>query len=552
MLKLIGNDAQRYYAWDLVPGTYLIGRHSESSDCDMAINDRTVSRRHANLEISSDCARCSLTDLGSHNGTMVNGRRITGRVEIKLGDHLQFGSAEFKLIDDAAPMAQTSRPTKTLLNEQDPERSVLMSMEEVRKPLPSRVADLPELLPTLFDMARMLVLPEPRESMLERTLQLVTKLIPADRLAVLFTSEDGSDIYTGALHLPGGRDPGTFTLSRTIVNDILANKNAILIDDARQDPRFADRQSIIVSDLKSAMAVPLLDEDRVLGILYADTANPARRYNDDYLRLFATVGNIIASRLANYSLLEERREKELFEAELSRASLIQKTLLPHELPDVPGYSIEAFQEQCRAVGGDLYDVATLPDGRVIFMVADVSGKGMGAALLMSNILASFRILYADESFDPTRAVNQVSAQLFRHSAAEHFATLLIGLLDPENHSLTFVNAGHNPPLLVRTDGSIERIEASGIMIGAFDYSGWSESVTRLSPGDLLITFTDGVTEAERGDDQYSDKRFEELLVSIRDKTPREMAREIMKDVERFVEDTPRSDDITMLIIKRDA
>jgi len=412
--------------------------------------------------------------------------------------------------------------------------------------------DLPELLPTLFNMARMLVLPEPKESMLERTLQLITTIIPADRLAVLFVSDDSSEVYTGALHLPGGKDPGTFTLSRTIVNDILANKNAILIDDAREDPRFADRQSIIVSELKSAMAVPLLDEDRVLGILYADTTNPSRRYNDDFLRLFATVGNIIASRLANYSLLEERREKELFEAELARASLIQKTLLPLELPEISGYSIEAFQEQCRAVGGDLYDVAALPDGRILFLVADVSGKGMGAALLMSNILASFRILYAGDSFDLTRAVNQVSAQLFRHSASEHFATLLVGLLDAENDSLTFVNAGHNPPLLVRSDGSIEQIEASGIMIGAFDYSGWSESTSRLSPGDFLIVFTDGVTEAERGEDRYSDERLEELLVTIRDKTPREIAVEIMKDVERFVEDTPRSDDITMLIIKRNA
>jgi len=552
MLKLIGNDAQRYYAWDLKPGTYVIGRQSASTDCDLAINDRTVSRRHASLEVSADCSHCSVTDMYSHNGTMVNGRRITGRVDIKLGDHLQFGSAEFKLIDDTAPNAQTSKPTKTLLTDQDPERSVLMSMEEVRKPLPARVTDLPELLPTLFNMARMLVLPEPKESMLERTLQLITTIIPADRLAVLFTSDDSNEIYTGALHLPGGKDPGTFTLSRTIVNDILTNKNAILIDDAREDPRFANRQSIIVSDLKSAMAVPLLDEDRVLGILYADTSNPVSRYNDDFLRLFATIGNIIASRLANYSLLEERREKEIFEAELARASLIQQTLLPRELPDVPGYAIEAFQEQCRAVGGDLYDVAALPDGRVVFLVADVSGKGMGAALLMSNILASFRILYSDENFDLTRAVNQVSAQLFRHSAAEHFATLLIGLLDAEKHTMTFVNAGHNPPLVVRTDGRIEQVQASGIMIGAFDYSGWSECTFQFAPGDLLMVFTDGVTEAEHGEDQYSDERLEQLLLSIREKSPCEIAREIMNDVERFAEDTPRSDDITMLIIKRDA
>jgi len=550
MLKLIGNDAHRYYAWDLDPGSYLVGRKTESSKCDLPISDRTVSRRHARLEISPDGSQCFIIDLDSHNGTMVNSRRITGRITARAGDHIQFGSAEFKLIDDTMPVSQSSRPTKTLLRDQDPERSVLLSMDEVRKPLPSQMADLPELLPTLFDMARMLVLPEPKETMLERSLQLVTKIIPADRLAVLFVSEDNDEIYTGAMHLPEGKDPGTFTLSRTIVNDILANKNAILIDDAREDPRFADRQSIIASELKSAMAVPLLDEDRVLGILYADTASPAHRYNDDFLRLFATIGNIIASRLANYALLQERHEKEIMEAELSRASAIQKTLLPRQIPDLSGYSIEAFQEQCRSVGGDLYDVTTLPDGCLLFMVADVSGKGLGAALLMSNILASFRILYNSERFDLVQAVKQVSMQLFTHSASENFATLFVGLLDTRDNSLRFVNAGHNPALLIREDGARKHLNASGVMIGAFDYSGWSEDRLDLSPGDTLIVFTDGVTEAEKGEEWYSDERLEELIIANRDKPPREIACIIMEDVERFVEDTPRSDDITMIIIKR--
>ncbi len=552
MLKLIGNDTQRYYAWDLEPGTYLIGRKSESSRCDLPINDRTVSRRHARLDIPPEGDQCYITDLDSHNGTLVNSRKITGRVPIRPGDYVQFGSAEFKLLDDTVPTGTSSKPTKTLLRDQDPERSVLLSLDEVRKPLPSQVTDLPELLPTLFDMAKMLVLPEPKEVMLERSLQLVTKIIPADRLAVLFISDDNNEVYTGALHLPEGKDPGTFTLSRAIVKDILTNKNAILIDDAREDPRFADRQSIIVSDLKSAMAVPLFDEDRVLGILYADTTSPTRRYNDDYLRLFATIGNIIASRLANYALLQERHEKEIYEAELSRASSIQKTLLPRSIPELPGYTIEAFQEQCRAVGGDLYDVALLPDGSLLFLVADVSGKGMGAALLMSNILASFRILYNIESFNLVRAVNQVSAQLFKHSASEHFATLFIGALDTRKNMLRFVNAGHNPPILVRRDGSLEQIEASGVMIGAFDYTGWAEDGIALAPGDLLLVFTDGVTEAEKGEERYSDERLERLIVSIREKSPRDIACAVMQDVEDFAEDTPRSDDITMLIIKRNA
>jgi len=551
MLRLIGTDANQYYTWDLKPGEYIIGRKTSSPQCDFMIADQAVSRKHARLEVSGDGRNCFLTDLESHNGTFINGERVHDRMALKSGDNIMLGGSEFRLMEETTVPPGISKPTRTRLSDYDLEQSVMMPMAEILKPLPSRVADLPELLPTLFDMAKMLVLPEPKEVMLERSLQLVTKLIPADRLAVLFTSDDDQDeIYTGALHLTGGKDPGNFTLSRTIVRNILNDKNAILIDDAGADPRFAEQQSIIASNLKSAMAVPLLDEDRVLGILYADTSNPMHRYNDDYLHLFAMIGNIIASRLANYTLLEERQLKERYEAELRHASTIQKKLLPRSVPEIPGYSVHAFQEQCRSVGGDLYDLEILPDGRLLFLVADVSGKGMGAALLMSNILASFRILYLDENFDLIRAVNRVSMELFKHSAPENFATLFLGLLDPQNHRLSFVNAGHNPPLIIRKEGGMEYLEASGTMIGAFDFSGWSENSVSFEPDDFLLVFTDGVTEAEKGEDCYGDERLEQLAVACHKKIPDEIARLIVNDVETYVEGTPRSDDITMLIIKR--
>jgi len=552
MLKLIGNDALRFYAWDIGPGSYLVGRKTERSECDFLITDMTVSRRHARLEVTSDGAHLYVTDLESHNGTMINDRRVTEKTIVSAGDHVRFGNAEFKVIDDSVPSEKPSQPSKAELTDSGAERSVLLSLDEIRKPLPPRVTDLPDLLPTLFDMAKMLVLPEPKEIMLERSLAMVTKIIPADRLAVFFTSEDQQEIYTGALLLPKAKESGAFTLSRAIIKEVLTNKNAILIDNPRQDPRFADQQSIVQSNMRSAMAAPLLDENRVLGILYADTTSPMIQYNEDYLRLFATIGNIISSRLTNYVLLQERHEKEVYEAELSRASMIQNALLPRVVPQVPNYSIEAFQKQCRAVGGDLYDLAVLPDGRILFLIADVSGKGLGAALLMSNILASFRILYNDERFDLTRAVTQVSTELYKYSNPETFATLFIGVLDPCTHRLSFVNAGHNPPLVVRGEGSLEHLEASGIMIGAFDFAGWSEETIALAPGDLLVAFTDGVTEAEKGEDNYSDERLEQLVVAWRDRAPCEMAAAIVKDVETFVEGSPRSDDITMLIVKRDS
>jgi phosphoserine phosphatase RsbU/P len=549
MPKLIGTDSNRFYSWSLVPGRFVVGRNP---DCDFAIPHQTVSRRHAEIEIMPGGLRLFLTDLGSHNGTAVNGKPISTRTEIRSGDHIAFGQTEFKISADDGPAAMPSSLSSIPMSERDPERSVVLSMNEALKPLPAHVADIPGLLPTLFDMAKVLVIPESKEMMLQRALGMVAKVIPADRLAVLFVSDDQEEVFTAASLLTGEKDPGGFNLSRTIINDLLREKNAILIGNPQDDPHFAVQQSIIMSDLRSAMAVPLFDEDRVLGILYVDTTNPLHRYSDEYLRLLATFGNIIASRLANFTLLQEREVKQALEVELRRASMIQKNLLPATVQTVPGYLVTAFQEQSRSVGGDLYDFALLPDGRFLFMVADVSGKGMGAALLMSNILASFRSLYTYGEFDLVQAVRLVSLQLYRYTASDHYATLFIGTIDPANDRLSYVNAGHNPPLLIGADGRIDYLQPSGTMIGAFDFSDWTVETKTLSASDTLFIFTDGVTEAMKEEEQYTDARLEQLVVSSRRATPEDLAEIVMRDVDEFIGDSPRSDDITMLIIRKDA
>lgn len=551
MIKLIGTDGERYYSWELKPGVYTVGRRAaqdEQPECDFCIPHKTVSRQHAEIELDSE-ERCFLRDLGSRNGTFVNGGRVSDRVQIKLADLILFGHTEFKLAAEEADSAELG-PTKTELSDHDPEKSVLMTIDEALKPLPRKVTEASELLPTLFEMAKMLVLPEPKEVMLQRSLTMISRIIPADRLAVLTVPDNRDEVYTAATLLPSGKDPGVFNLSRTIVNEIITNKSSIVICNPEDDPRFAEQKSIIMSELKSAIAVPLFDEGKVLGILYADTTSPRHRYDDDHLRVLATFGNIIASRLLNYELLSERQEKQIIDAELKKASEIQENLLEAIPPEVSGYKICACQEQCRSVGGDLYDMGLLPDGHLLFVVADVSGKGLGAALLMSNILASFRILYESSPFDLVEAVKRVSLQMFKHSSPGDFATLFIGLVEPNTGKVRFINAGHNPPLLIRSDGTIENLEASGLMIGAFDSASWTEESIELQDDDVLFIFSDGVTEAERDGEQYGDDRMERLVLEARKKAPKEIACCLMDDINIFMGDAPRSDDITMLIIKK--
>lgn len=548
MIKLIGTDGSRIYSWALAPGKYVLGRTPE---CQLSVPDKTVSRAHAEIEVIASGDQVFVTDLGSHNGTVVNGQRISSRTQVLPGVHILFGQTEFKIAVDneSAPVGTTMRAAK--LVDQEPEQSMVLSMREALKPLPSRVVDIPELLPTLFDLASALVLPESREGMLQRVLGMVAKVIPADRLAVLFVSESQDQVFTGATLLPSGRDPGSFTLSRTIIRELLNNRNAILIGNPMDDPRFASQQSIIMSSLKSAMAVPLFDGDRVLGILYVDTTNPLHRYSDEYLRLLATFGNIIAARLVNTALLHEREEKQAMDVELRRATMIQKNLLAITLPEFTGYQVHAFQKPSRSVGGDLYDITLLPDGQLLILVADVSGKGMGAALLMSNILASFRIQYQNPSFSLLDAIRQVNKQLWRYSASEDFATLFAAIVEGKTGTVRYVNAGHNAPVLVRQSGEVVRLEPTGTIIGAFDMDTWTEATEQLADGDTIFIFTDGVTEAMKGDEQYTDPRMEQMIVSLRDLHPTAIAERLTEDIEAFVGDAPRSDDITMAIIKKE-
>jgi sigma-B regulation protein RsbU (phosphoserine phosphatase) len=258
----------------------------------------------------------------------------------------------------------------------------------------------------------------------------------------------------------------------------------------------------------------------------------------------------VASRLLNYSLQNEREERCLIEAELQRAAEIQKNLLVTEPTAIAGYQVHAFQLQSHLVGGDLYDVTTLPDGRMVFLVADVSGKGLGAALLMSNILAAFRILYRDPDFSLERAVERVNSQLVSYSAPEVFATLFIGLATPDHSEIQFINAGHNPPLLVRPSGEVTTLEPTGVLVGAFESDGWQVATVRLMPGDFILVFTDGVTEATKGEEQFGEERLRDVILSHRAEAPAEIASRLMGEIREFIGKARQSDDITMVLVKR--
>ncbi len=547
MFRLFSLEGKKLYDWTLPEGKYTLGR---SSQCELVVDDSTVSRQHARIEIVDE-HMVKLTDLGSHNGTTVNGYAISDSTEVKVNDIISFGRVQFRIVPSEGRKVTTSS-FSVGDSEQDLANATLLPIKDALGPLPAEAIDNPKVFQAISEMGRMLILPGSDEEMFDRALELLQDAIPTERVAILLSQPESDGLYLAASRASGRRSAGSFTISRTIVRELLNQRNAILISDPRADSRFAQQQSIVGSGIKSAMAVPLFDQDQVLGILYADTGNPIHRYTEDFLRVAATFGNILAAKITNQNLLKERQAKEVLEAELKVASQIQNQLLPARLLNIEGYHLSAFQAQCKAVGGDLYDVTRLSDGRVLLLLADVSGKGMGAALLMSNVLAAFRILYGVEHLSLVEMTSRVSGQLVRSSRPEDFATLFVCELCPKTHLLRYVNAGHNPPLMIRSDGKMEELEPSGIPIGAFDLSPWKEGTLQFEVGDLLFIFTDGVSEATNlQGEMYEDQRLKRFLLNSRDQSPEELTESVLDEIRAFMGGAPQSDDITMLVLRRD-
>jgi serine phosphatase RsbU (regulator of sigma subunit) len=535
------------YEWLLRPGRYIIGRNP---DCDLTIEDDTVSRKHAEIIIGNDHT-IILADLGSHNGTIVNGERISESVILQVNDEICFGEVAFRLFD-RDDKSLPARSTHISEIEHDLSRATIYPIKTTLRPLPRHFFDNPRLFGVFSEMGKMLVLPGLNNAIYDRALHLLSELIPGERFAIFSIDEEKDDIQLAASHFMTENSRQTFVISRTIVNLLIHEKNAAVIPNLITDEQFRRQESIVRSGARSMMAVPLIDEERLVGILYADTTDPQIEFSEDVLRVMATFGNMLAAKINNYNLLQERREKEAIEAELAIASQIQKELLPQKIPQVERYYIGAFQAQCEQVGGDLYDVCLLKDGRVIFLIADVSDKGIGAALLASDVLASFRVLYELESLELFRAVFSVSRQLLQHSRPGDFATIFIGILDPANDQLKYINAGHCSPIIMRCDGQIEHLECTGAPVGIADTPEWKEECATLKAGDFLFAYTDGITEASQASgSQFGDERLEEFLRKFENQELSELPLLLQGEIRKFLGSTPGMlDDTTMLIIGR--
>jgi sigma-B regulation protein RsbU (phosphoserine phosphatase) len=258
-------------------------------------------------------------------------------------------------------------------------------------------------------------------------------------------------------------------------------------------------------------------------------------------------------RIRNGRLVAEAMERQKLEQEVRLARQIQVALLPATLPVVPGYELHGGNLPSRGVSGDFYKVLFRDEGReCAFLIADVSGKGVAASLLTAS-LEALSAMPLENGVPPAEICNHVSRLLHQRTPPEKFATAFLAILEPATGRLTYVNAGHNPGLLVRADGSVEWLKASGVPLGLIATATYAMRETALAPGDTLVLYTDGITEASDPDDEeFGAARLLGVCFRNRDAEPRELAKVLETELEAFVRGVPYADDRTLVLVKRTA
>ena len=503
-----------------------------ASDCTIPIKDRFLSRRHA--EIVLERGTWFVRDCGSVNGTLLNGVKIGDQVPLRAGDRIALGDSEVVFHADDTPSQFVA------VDSDSHATNLAIKVDEERGTEGTRL---------LSTLALEFLADRPMSELFDFILDRVLHLLHPSRAALALFGDDGQTFENVKLRRQDGADTGDLTISRTLLQQVVDGRQVVSFFDTSQDEKLARAESIVAQHIRSAVCAPLLVNDVVLGVLYLDYTSMRGAVTENDVRLVAQIARFAAVTLERTRLREEAMLKMKFDEELRTAYAIQKRLLPDVLPSIEGYTFAAANRPCKTVSGDYYDVVLRPDGRIYFVIADVSGKGITAALVMSSVATAFNIFTRT---DPTPAdlVRELNATLAPKTAPTKFVTLVAGVLDPRTGSIEFANAGHVPPLVVSETG-VETLKSTDLVVGLLPKAVYRNQQTKLAEGDSLVLFTDGVTEAEDAqENQFGLSEVADLIKSSHRCDAAAILALIEKRVEAHIGDAPAGDDITMLAVTR--
>ncbi|HVO13143.1 MAG TPA: SpoIIE family protein phosphatase [Vicinamibacteria bacterium] len=519
----------------------VVGRSSKAG---LVLSDRFLSRQHARF--FRDGEAWMVEDLGSRNTTLLNGRPLEQPVRLAHGDLVKLSETVISVEAFEAqappraspPSERTTADTMVLRSasellaaaERESAGASLRLLNEVHRALAGSLS-LAELLELVLDRA-------------------FAHLGPEEAVIFLKRAHGGLEL-AASRRLPGAK--GDELHSRSLEHEVADKCQSALVLDAQTDARFAAADSILSSGVRSLIAAPLVGPLGSEGMIVLSSRVHLRRFSEQDLELLTALASVAALRIRNLALAEEAARRRELEKEMALARQIQLMLLPEKLPRIPGYSVFASNDPSRAVSGDLYEFQGRAQGdEEVVVIADVSGKGMAASLLA----ASFDALLVgpiEVGYPPSRICSLVSRRLFQRTPPERYVTAFIAVLEPASGRLGYTNAGHNPALLVRADRSVQRLPANGVPIGLFASMQYEGAEVTLGPGDLVVLYTDGITEAANpAGEEFGLERLQAVVGQQAREPLVAIAVAIETAVEVFAQGTPFGDDRTLVMLRRDA
>jgi sigma-B regulation protein RsbU (phosphoserine phosphatase) len=545
VLEVVSPDGARRYA-RITQTPFLIGRGAETGN-HLQLSDRRISRNCAAVVIEAN--HFYIEDRGQRRGLYVNGEKVESR-ELQDGDAISFG------LDDSYEIIFRSANS----SDADSLPQLLTRIEHITssEPTGGGLRKLNQLLEATALLHSQLPLDEVLTNMLDHAVSLTD----ADRGVLLEADENGAlKVHlarrSGKLRLP----PESLAPSQTAIQLALKQQSPVITEDlAQADMDLQAAQSIVAQRLRAVVVIPLyamtrantqesmvnLKRGALLGVLYLDSRRPAAFSKLDRQILDALAGDA-ASILDNARLVEKERERQRLEQEINIARDIQQALLPRNFPDHPHFAVTGINFPCLAVGGDYFDVFPVSDGRTAFLIADVSGKGLGAAILTTMLQGALSGMTL--GIDPARVFNHVNRFLCDHAEVGRYATMFFGILDPDGH-LEFINAGHPSPILVRRGVPEEAFTEGSYPVGLVPEAEYTAVCLKLEPGDTLVLFSDGVTEAMDPEDQlFGVTRLKQVLTGLTECPLEQIQKTILESVENFTRGARQADDLTLLVVR---
>jgi sigma-B regulation protein RsbU (phosphoserine phosphatase) len=504
--------------------------------------DGGLSRQHFAFE--PDGENWTVRDLGSKNGTFVNNIPLKAKLALKPGDRVTAGH----LIIVYSPDGRIQEPGVVVFEGEEEKSSSTTVTTSLEGALNQTIvfekagAKASAPMQALIRAGQVLSENKPLVELFPVILDLAIQAVNAQRGVLL--------ILEGDTLVPRAHKGDGFRISTGVRDRVLNDKASILVRDAQLDEAFKGRMSIVEQKVHSMMAVPLQTKDRIIGLIYLDSPFVLREFTKDDLSLLTVMANVAAIRIENARLAEVEEAERVMVRDLSQAAEIQRGALPEHAPKLAGVDLAGYNAPCRTVGGDYYDFFPYPDGRVALALGDVSGKGMPASLMMMALHARVHVL-AEDPGNLGAFMSRLNKATCLTCPRNRFVTFFFCVINPATGETVFANAGHNPPIVVRTSGETELLENGGPPLGIIAMAPYAEQRINLGRGDLLVLYSDGVTEANNANyDEFGEERFIEVLWRNRTQPAEVIAEAVTTALYAFAAGAPPADDITLVVAKR--